>query len=628
MRLRYLHLPKYGVLRDLRVCFDREIILDQPGKLFREGNLHFIVGLNGAGKSSLLRALYETFRWITGVVERSIDPRIPVAFPVTLVYDISDLGESRRTCAFHQESGRITDGFFYQASSVVDDPPNGDWEGWINWLHKQRDPAAKERPLLLLRNDQLQSRSDLHSSLPSPLIAYTSGSMRAWSQVLEPELPEDELPNMGTYPIEKERPRGWTVPLELGLTGGEVDADDRDELSARDRNRPDLRISQCMLLAPEDAKLAAISLGLTTAAFELELLFQEDSTDRWRRELQVANLAATSGNVKKDKSARTLFNYIDWWYPTHLSIEYCESTSHLNPELMILCALSEEVIRQPLRRRKLIIDLGTGTRFVKKDVEEVYDGRKLPAVIDEIIDRVDGARSGAQAVVRTLCSRKPISYEDSEPESVRWDVFQKLYSWKKVGLIDDISVTIKRVSQPPVPPGESSNDNVIVTWEDMSDGEQMLLARMSLLMLLAERDGSLLLLDEPETHFNDSWKRELIDIVDDNILKKTFSHVLVATHTSIALTDAFASEIIRLIRQDGEGVFKPVSFATFGAEPGRIMLNVFDLPEAIGSRAEEVLRVLLEETDWKGRRPFLEHVLTEIGGGWPRARLREILEEL
>ena len=58
MRLRYLYLRDYGVLKDVRVPFDREPLFRQSGELFRQGDLHFVVGLNGTGKSSLLRALY------------------------------------------------------------------------------------------------------------------------------------------------------------------------------------------------------------------------------------------------------------------------------------------------------------------------------------------------------------------------------------------------------------------------------------------------------------------------------------------------------------------------------------------------------------------------------------------
>ena len=175
---------------------------------------------------------------------------------------------------------------------------------------------------------------------------------------------------------------------------------------------------------------------------------------------------------------------------------------------------------------------------------------------------------------------------------------------------------------------DGDKDDVVLTWNDFSDGEQMLLGRMSLLLLLDGQDGGMLLLDEPETHFNDAWKREIIDIVDDNVLKTTKAQVVVATHTSIALTDAFASEIVRLVRSEGHSEIKPVSVPTFGAEPGRVMLHVFDMTASIGTRAEQALRKQLAK-DWTDKnRAELEKLVDTIGGGWPRAKLQQILDEL
>lgn len=387
---------------------------------------------------------------------------------------------------------------------------------------------------------------------------------------------------------------------------------------------------RCRLLQPMDLKLAAIAVSLTQASGEMARLASDELGDQWRQELanQIASQQPSDG--AGEKTARSLLNYADWWYPTHLSIEYRPSPEKLNAEThaqqLVLCALAEEVIRQPLGRMQMVIYLGSRTISIADKIKTVYGDRDVPVQVKEVINRVEGATSGAQAVVRTLCPLTPDKYEDSNPERARWEVFQTLHSWHKARLLDDVTVTVRRITKMEASDGEL--DDVVVTWEDLSDGEQMLLGRMSLLLLISGRHGSLLLLDEPETHFNDSWKREIIDIVDDNILRTTAAHVIVSTHTSIALTDAFASEIIRLVRSNGKAEYKSVSFATFGAEPGRIMLNVFDMPEAIGSRAEEVLRILLEETDWQGRRSLLEHVVAEIGGGWPRARLREILEEL
>ena len=192
--------------------------------------------------------------------------------------------------------------------------------------------------------------------------------------------------------------------------------------------------------------------------------------------------------------------------------------------------------------------------------------------------------------------------------------------------MDDATFTIRRVTQMEASDGKL--DDVVLTWEDLSDGEQMLLGRMSLLLLLSGLDGSLLLLDEPETHFNDSWKREIIDIVDDNILKKTRAQVIVSTHTSIALTDAFASEIIRLVRSNGRSINKPVKIPTFGASPSRIMTHVFDMPASIGSRAEQALRAAIEHQWTDGDVEELENLLANIGNGWPMAKLQKILDSL
>jgi ABC-type cobalamin/Fe3+-siderophores transport system ATPase subunit len=65
MRLRYVHFPRCGPLVDVAIAFGQEDMLygwslDDP--IRRKGAINFVVGVNGTGKSSLLRALYRTFR--------------------------------------------------------------------------------------------------------------------------------------------------------------------------------------------------------------------------------------------------------------------------------------------------------------------------------------------------------------------------------------------------------------------------------------------------------------------------------------------------------------------------------------------------------------------------------------
>ena len=106
---------------------------------------------------------------------------------------------------------------------------------------------------------------------------------------------------------------------------------------------------------------------------------------------------------------------------------------------------------------------------------------------------------------------------------------------------------------------DGEEDDIVISYDQLSDGEQMLLGRMGLLFLLRGQDGSLLLLDEPETHFNDVWKREIVEMIDSGLLNSTEAQIVVATHTSIALTDAFAAEVTVLDKSAGETTARTVA---------------------------------------------------------------------
>jgi ABC-type cobalamin/Fe3+-siderophores transport system ATPase subunit len=633
MRLRYLHLPNYGVLKDLKVHFGRESLFSQRGKLYRRGDLHFVVGLNGTGKSSLLRAIYESFRWLEGINGKSIDPRIPFTFPVTIVYDLPGTRNGFwRTCIFHHRGDSVSGGFFFAArtNNSLDEVTHGDWLGWIDWLTDGANKRAAAELGTLIRSNDLQGNNEVAASLPNPILVYTSGSLAIWNRVRELELPPEDLSSTTYDLLFDERPRGWDVHQELASAEVETVGNARATLQEFLAPNSAAADSKCRLLDPIDLKLAATAVGLTVFAGEATRLLDALERKAFREQLTQQVEAQRKGIRPVQKSARTLFNEVDWWFPTHLSIQYRPSVAKLNPEwhaqLLVLCALADEVIRQPLKRMQLILNLGPRTIAVREAIKTVYGERHIPVEVDEVINRVDGSTSGAQAVLRALCTEEPTKYDvDKEPEFARWPVFDRLQSWRQARLIEDLSLTIKRVTQMQVSDGQL--DDVVVTWEDLSDGEQMLVGRMALLMLLSKQHGSLLLLDEPETHFNDSWKREIIDIVDDNILKTTAAHVVVSTHTSIALTDAFASEIIRLIRANGKSVLKSVTVPTFGAAPSRVMTQVFDMPTSIGSRAEQTLRWYMERGA-ENTVEELESLLANIGNGWPMAKLQKILDDL
>ena len=172
-------------------------------------------------------------------------------------------------------------------------------------------------------------------------------------------------------------------------------------------------------------------------------------------------------------------------------------------------ALADEVIAQPRGRQRAVFSLGPSDRIsLTEKLKDAFPFGIPSKEIEFIAERVDGCKTGPKPF---SASSAPI--KTSTPR--RWTSF-RLRDWERTGLLEDITLTVKRLHQPESADGEP--DDIIVTYDQLSDGEQMLLGRMGLLFLLRGQDGSLLLLDEPETHFNDVWKREIVEMVDMGLL--------------------------------------------------------------------------------------------------------------
>jgi energy-coupling factor transporter ATP-binding protein EcfA2 len=135
-------------------------------------------------------------------------------------------------------------------------------------------------------------------------------------------------------------------------------------------------------------------------------------------------------------------------------------------------------------------------------------------------------------------------------------------------------------------------DILLYNW--LSDGERVFLGRMALFQLLRGENDALMILDEPETHFNDVWKREIVDVIDTS-LRDNNSEVIISTHSSISLTDVFDTEITLLYKNEIDGAIAIVEprIPTFGASPNEIMIDIFGAPESVGQRATEFLDLVL-----------------------------------
>ncbi len=643
MRLRYLHLPRCGPLTDTAVIFGREDLITKALDLPRKGSLNFVVGVNGSGKSSLLRAIYLIFR--------SLKLRERPALPVTLAWDRT-MGDEAVTALLHSTNRKDAHSFFATFKPVRAIARRLDWEEITSALSKEASHPMVEGLEILTGLDAITD-SRLLARLPKRVIAYTSGADDPWVQLDHPVFhPRDE--EEGQYQTEDERPQGWSMDreweeeqpirisnvltrygLKVSGTIGQV-----GELTSEtvERLRQELgslgAISQKVFtnrmareeplddsyfrLAPRHLRFAGITLALWQAAKELS-----GRTEEHEREALRHNLLNQRGSVDKPKDARRVLNEIDWFRPTHLSLTYHDAdnrvSSRQHQELFSLVALADEVVAQPLGRQRAVFSLGPSGRIsLTEKLKDAFPLGIPSKGIEFIADRVDACKTGSEAFLRVLSA-------DQDIDSTPMDVFSRLRDWERTGLLEEITLTVKRLHRPESADGEP--DDTIVTYDQLSDGEQMLLGRMGLIFLLRGQDGSLLLLDEPETHFNDVWKREIVEMVDMGLLNSTEANVILATHTSIALTDAFAAEVTVLDKKEGGITARGITGGLFGADPGEVAMNLLGAESNIGSRSIELLDQLLK-TEWKDRESELEAILNVLGSSFHRAELRAILKQL
>ncbi|WP_166482777.1 AAA family ATPase [Scytonema sp. UIC 10036] len=180
------------------------------------------------------------------------------------------------------------------------------------------------------------------------------------------------------------------------------------------------------------------------------------------------------------------------------------------------------------------------------------------------------------------------------------------------------------------PENEQQDDPPLLLFDWLSDGEQSFLARMCLFTLLGETEA-LILLDEPEVHFNDFWKRKIVSLLDKT-LEGRQSHVLITTHSSITLTDVLEEDIVILNRFASytENARNP-DLKTFAADPSDIMVHVFNAPHPAGQRSVSYIQRILSEPineNLEERRQTLENLLAVVAQGYWSYKIRRQLLEI
>ena len=79
-------------------------------------------------------------------------------------------------------------------------------------------------------------------------------------------------------------------------------------------------------------------------------------------------------------------------------------------------------------------------------------------------------------------------------------------------------------------------DGTIITFNELSEGEQQLLMVLGLLKFMRSKE-SLFLLDEPDTHLNPAWKFDYLNLIKEVVGQSENSQVIISTHDQLLLGD-------------------------------------------------------------------------------------------
>lgn len=579
MRLRYLRLKNYPPISDINVCFA------SGSPLARECAIRFVVGVNGSGKSNLLRAVAEVFLALADG-QRTL-------FPVQLVYELGSRGSSSaRTLVVDWLGDRqsaslwIADKFFFPDNLTADQ-----FEQMLaHFSAESSDIPAEFRPLVRKGEWPTGSVTPHSIALPSAVLAYTTGDLRPWRSVWNRNQRADGLLDSNDDAQSDERPAGWTVAQENALqatqqadgdTGRQPQNTTPSEMDSF--RRPvllDATLLKCALLAVSLSQALVEKKGHPGQADNKNSLQKLLARGGWHHLVSVAfrlRLQATQWDQMLCETAH------DWW----------------------LCA--SEVVAEPHPmepRRTLWFDL-----------KGSFNAQGM-SFLSPVRDELQTCTSQGEALWALLGGAK---------EASRFELFTRLLELNQAGMFDDVLLRLRRTPAPDEGTDSNSVDIGILRYEELSDGEQMVLGRMALFHLLQGQQDALLLLDEPETHFNDKWKREIVDIIDDAI-GNTSNDVLISTHSAIVLSDVFNNEIVMVQKAANGSIVRNVDEPTFATDPSALMMTVFGADDSIGKRAQEFIEDKLQQaTGTPAEIADLERLIARMGSGFYRSELRTLL---
>jgi restriction system-associated AAA family ATPase len=143
-----------------------------------------------------------------------------------------------------------------------------------------------------------------------------------------------------------------------------------------------------------------------------------------------------------------------------------------------------------------------------------------------------------------------------------------------------------------------SEEVVPLLMKNLSDGEQQFLHTMGICLMLKDR-SALLLLDEPETHFNPDWRskfmRTLKKSLDHSQSNNLMTDILITSHSPFIISDCYPDKVIAFEKGRQPINARDMDFRTYGTSVDIIMENIFKKRNTIGDLSRKELENIQKE---------------------------------
>lgn len=149
------------------------------------------------------------------------------------------------------------------------------------------------------------------------------------------------------------------------------------------------------------------------------------------------------------------------------------------------------------------------------------------------------------------------------------EFFKHLESTYISDLIQEVRIKVRKT------------DGAIITFNELSEGEQQLLMVLGLLKFTRSKE-SLFLLDEPDTHLNPAWKFDYLNLIKEIVGQSESSQVIISTHDPIVI-GGLSKEAVTIFERsiDGTTVKTPEVNPKGMGVAGLLTSDLFGLPTTL-----------------------------------------------